>query len=72
MQANWIGQQRRACDIGFPYELDGARHVLRVFTTRADTIDGRDVRRHRAGASACDARLAATTSALAALHRGVP
>jgi leucyl-tRNA synthetase len=39
MQANWIGKSR-GVNIGFPYELDGARRVLNVFTTRADTLMG--------------------------------
>jgi len=36
MQANWIGKSH-GVNIGFPYELDGEKKVLRVFTTRADT-----------------------------------
>ena len=39
MQANWIGKSV-GVNFGFPYELDGERHLLRVFTTRADTIMG--------------------------------
>ncbi len=39
MQANWIGKSH-GVNIGFPYELDGANKVLRVFTTRADTLMG--------------------------------
>ncbi|MGB5080743.1 MAG: leucine--tRNA ligase [Burkholderiales bacterium] len=39
MQANWIGRSR-GVNIGFPYELNGERKVLRVFTTRADTLMG--------------------------------
>jgi len=39
MQANWIGRSE-GVRIGFPYELDGQRHVLSVFTTRADTLMG--------------------------------
>jgi len=39
MQANWIGKSH-GVNIGFPYELDGERHVLNVFTTRADTLMG--------------------------------
>ncbi len=39
MQANWIGRSE-GVRIGFPYELEGARHVLSVFTTRADTLMG--------------------------------
>jgi leucyl-tRNA synthetase len=39
MQANWIGKSH-GVNIGFPYELAGDRKVLRVFTTRADTLMG--------------------------------
>jgi leucyl-tRNA synthetase len=39
MQANWIGKSE-GVRIGFPYELNGERHVLNVFTTRADTVMG--------------------------------
>jgi leucyl-tRNA synthetase len=39
MQANWIGKSV-GVNFGFPYELDGQEKVLRVFTTRADTIMG--------------------------------
>jgi leucyl-tRNA synthetase len=39
MQANWIGKSE-GVNIGFPYELDGRRKVMRVFTTRADTLMG--------------------------------
>ena len=39
MQANWIGKSE-GVRIGFPYELNGQRHVLNVFTTRADTVMG--------------------------------
>jgi leucyl-tRNA synthetase len=39
MQANWIGKSV-GVNFGFPYELDGEQHLLRVFTTRADTIMG--------------------------------
>src|SRR5262245_16452835 len=39
MQANWIGRSE-GVRIGFPYELDGERHLLNVFTTRADTLMG--------------------------------
>jgi leucyl-tRNA synthetase len=39
MQANWIGKSE-GVRIGFPYEIDGARGVLRAFTTRADTVMG--------------------------------
>jgi len=37
MQANWIGKSH-GVNIGFPYELAGEKKVLRVFTTRADTL----------------------------------
>ena len=39
MQANWIGKSY-GVNFGFPYEIDGEKKVLRVFTTRADTIMG--------------------------------
>jgi leucyl-tRNA synthetase len=39
MQENWIGRSV-GVNFGFPYEIDGASHLLRVFTTRADTIMG--------------------------------
>jgi leucyl-tRNA synthetase len=39
MQANWIGKSE-GLNIAFPYSLGGERHVLRVFTTRADTVMG--------------------------------
>jgi leucyl-tRNA synthetase len=39
MQANWIGKSH-GVNIAFPYELDGERKLLRVFTTRADTLMG--------------------------------
>ncbi len=39
MQENWIGRSE-GVNFGFPYELDGRRELLRVFTTRADTIMG--------------------------------
>jgi leucyl-tRNA synthetase len=39
MQENWIGRSM-GVNLGFPYELDGERRLLRVFTTRADTIMG--------------------------------
>jgi leucyl-tRNA synthetase len=39
MQANWIGKSV-GVNFGFPYQLDGEQHLLRVFTTRADTIMG--------------------------------
>ncbi len=39
MQENWIGKSV-GVNFGFPYELDGERKLLRVFTTRADTIMG--------------------------------
>jgi leucyl-tRNA synthetase len=39
MQANWIGRSE-GVNICFPYALDGERRLLRVFTTRADTLMG--------------------------------
>jgi len=39
MQANWIGKSH-GVNIGFPYELAGEKKLLRVFTTRADTLMG--------------------------------
>ena len=39
MQANWIGKSE-GVHIGFPYELNGERRTLNVFTTRADTLMG--------------------------------
>ncbi len=39
MQANWIGRSE-GVNFGFPYELEGERRLLKVFTTRADTIMG--------------------------------
>ena len=39
MQQNWIGKSF-GVNFGFPYEIDGASALLRVFTTRADTIMG--------------------------------
>ncbi|HSD40924.1 MAG TPA: leucine--tRNA ligase [Burkholderiales bacterium] len=39
MQANWIGRSE-GVNFGFPYELEGEKKVMRVFTTRADTIMG--------------------------------
>ena len=39
MQANWIGKSI-GVNIGFPYVLNGENKVLRVFTTRADTLMG--------------------------------
>ena len=39
MQANWIGRSE-GVRIGFPYQLEGERRVLSVFTTRADTLMG--------------------------------
>ncbi|HQR20017.1 MAG TPA: leucine--tRNA ligase [Burkholderiaceae bacterium] len=39
MQENWIGKSV-GVNFGFPYEIDGERKLLRVFTTRADTIMG--------------------------------
>ncbi len=39
MQANWIGKSW-GVRFAFPYELDGKRDLLWVYTTRADTIMG--------------------------------
>jgi leucyl-tRNA synthetase len=39
MQANWIGKSY-GVNIAFPYELGGEKKLLRVFTTRADTLMG--------------------------------
>jgi leucyl-tRNA synthetase len=39
MQSNWIGKSH-GVNIAFPYELEGERKLLRVFTTRADTLMG--------------------------------
>ena len=39
MQANWIGKSY-GVRFAFPYDLDGKKELLWVFTTRADTIMG--------------------------------
>jgi leucyl-tRNA synthetase len=39
IQENWIGKSY-GVNFGFPYTLDGASKLLRVYTTRADTIMG--------------------------------
>jgi leucyl-tRNA synthetase len=39
MQANWIGKSY-GVRFAFPYDLDGKKDLLWVFTTRADTIMG--------------------------------
>ena len=39
MQKNWIGKSE-GVRIGFPYELNGGKQTLWVFTTRADTLMG--------------------------------
>jgi leucyl-tRNA synthetase len=39
MQKNWIGKSE-GVRIGFPYELEGNKNVLWIFTTRADTLMG--------------------------------
>jgi leucyl-tRNA synthetase len=39
MQKNWIGRSE-GVRIAFPYDLDGERKLLWVFTTRADTLLG--------------------------------
>jgi leucyl-tRNA synthetase len=53
MQENWIGKSV-ASTSAFPYELDGESKLLRVFTTRADTIMGVTFMRDRRRASARD------------------
>ena len=39
IQENWIGKSY-GVNFGFPYTIDGQTQLLRVFTTRADTIMG--------------------------------
>jgi leucyl-tRNA synthetase len=39
IQENWIGKSV-GVNFGFPYEIDGEAKLLRVYTTRADTIMG--------------------------------
>jgi leucyl-tRNA synthetase len=39
IQENWIGKSE-GVNFGFPYEIDGEKKQLRVYTTRADTIMG--------------------------------
>ena len=39
MQANWIGRSE-GVNLSFPYDIDGRKGELRVFTTRADTLMG--------------------------------
>jgi leucyl-tRNA synthetase len=39
IQENWIGKSF-GVNFGFPYEIDGEKKQLRVYTTRADTIMG--------------------------------
>jgi leucyl-tRNA synthetase len=39
MQKNWIGRSE-GVRVGFPYQLEKEKHVLWVFTTRADTLMG--------------------------------
>ena len=39
MQKNWIGKSE-GVRVGFPYQLEGERKTLWVFTTRADTLMG--------------------------------
>ena len=55
MQANWIGRSE-GVNLAFPYDIDGRRGELKVFTTRADTDHGRHLRRRRRGAPARGAR----------------
>jgi leucyl-tRNA synthetase len=39
MQANWIGRSE-GVNLSFPWQIDGERGELKVFTTRADTVMG--------------------------------
>jgi leucyl-tRNA synthetase len=39
IQENWIGKSE-GVNFGFPYRIDGEDELLRVYTTRADTIMG--------------------------------
>ena len=39
MQEHWIGKSY-GVNLAFPYELDGKKKELRVYTTRPDTIMG--------------------------------
>ncbi|MFO1218418.1 MAG: leucine--tRNA ligase [Burkholderiaceae bacterium] len=39
IQENWIGKSH-GVNFGFPYTIDGKAQLLRVYTTRADTIMG--------------------------------
>jgi leucyl-tRNA synthetase len=39
IQENWIGKSY-GVNFGFPYQIDGESKLLRVYTTRADTIMG--------------------------------
>jgi leucyl-tRNA synthetase len=39
IQENWIGKST-GVNFGFPYSIDGKSELLRVYTTRADTIMG--------------------------------
>src|SRR5665647_3371986 len=39
MQANWIGKSH-GVNFGFPYTLEGEQKLLKVFTTRIDTLMG--------------------------------
>ena len=39
MQANWIGRSE-GVNLSFPYDIEGQRGELKVFTTRADTLMG--------------------------------
>ena len=39
MQEHWIGKSV-GVNFGFPYEIDGEKKLLKVYTTRADTIMG--------------------------------
>ena len=64
MQENWIGKSV-GVNFGFPYEIDGEKKLLRVFTTRADTIMGVTFM-----AIAAEHPLAARARAGPARHRG--
>jgi leucyl-tRNA synthetase len=39
IQENWIGKSE-GVNFGFPYQIDGQEQLLRVYTTRADTLMG--------------------------------
>ena len=55
MQANWIGKSL-GVDVIFPADAaSGMPQALKVFTTRADTLLGRYLRRGGGGAPGCAA-----------------